>query len=70
MPWSFEYRRAQQVVVLWMPDGVEVWALMDYLAANFQRPNAAADARLDAVIEKQEWAARVAGLPARTKGKR
>jgi len=55
MPWPLEYHRAGQVVRLIIPDAVEVWAVMDYLAANFQRPNAAA---------------RVAGLPVRAKGKR
>ena len=54
MAWPLEYRRAGQVVVVSMPDSVEVWAVMDYLAANFQRADAAADVRLDAVLLKQE----------------
>ena len=68
MAWTLEYHRLGAVVRLSVPDEIEAWAVMDYLAANFQRPNRAADARLDALTKKQEWAARVAGAP--SKGKR
>lgn len=44
---------------------VTVWDVIDYLAKNFQRPNAAADARLDAVL-----AGRVPAVSAMTNNKR
>jgi len=48
------YERAGASLSITFAEEVTVWDVMDYLAKNFQRPNAAADARLDAVLAARE----------------
>jgi len=49
-PVQIAYWRDGASLSITFAQGVTVWDVMDYLAKNFQRPNAAADARLDAVL--------------------
>ena len=69
-PVTIGYFRAGESLDITFANDVSVWDVIDYLSANFQKPNAAADARLDAVLAAREVVAPVVENKRRANGRK